>query len=181
MIQTKSIPAVSVIIPVYKVEEYLRECLDSVVNQTLDNIEIICVDDGSPDHSADIVLEYTEKYPNVKLIRKENGGLSSARNAGLDVATGEYVYFLDSDDYIEPDMLLNLLNLAEQNNLEIIYFNTNLVFENNKIRQLNQNYVDYYTRRHDYPGICTGQSMFAQMRSHREFFPSVCLNCFDGV
>lgn len=178
MTQTMPIPAVSVIIPVYRVEEYLRECLDSVVNQTLTNIEILCVDDGSPDHSADIVLEYAEKHPNIKLIRKENGGLSSARNAGLEVAAGEYVYFLDSDDYIEPDMLQNLVELAEQNNLEIVYFNTNLIFENSQIRKLNQNYVDYYTRRHEYSEICSGQSMFAQMRSHREFFPSACLQLF---
>ena len=178
MIQTKQTPAVSVIVPIYKVESYLRECLDSVVNQTLNNIEIVCVDDGSPDNSAQIVMEYAQKYPNIKLIRKENGGLSSARNAGLDVASGEYVYFLDSDDYIEPDMLQNLLKQANKNNLDIVYFNTNLVFENDQIRQMNQNYVDYYTRRHDYPRVCTGQSMFAQMRSHREFFPSVCLQLF---
>lgn len=73
-------PKVSVIIPLYNVEEYLRECLDSVVNQTLKDIEVICVDDGSPDRSAEIAAEYAAKYDNFKLIRKENGGQSSARN-----------------------------------------------------------------------------------------------------
>lgn len=173
MIQTKEIPAVSVIIPVYMVEEYLRECLDSVVNQTMKNIEIVCVDDGSPDHSADIVLEYKEKYPNIKLIRKENGGLSSARNAGLDVATGEYIYFLDSDDYVDTDMFETLYRKASEEDLDIIYFNAVPFFDSEQIKRDNQNYVNYYTRSHDYPGVCTGQAMFSAMRKHYEFLPAV--------
>ncbi len=178
MKQNTSQPAVSVIIPIYNVEQYLRECLDSAVKQTLKNIEIICVDDGSPDNSAQIVMEYAEKFDTVKLIRKENGGLSSARNAGLDVATGEYVYFLDSDDYIEPDMLKKLYTKAEKDSLDIIYFNTELFFESQRVREMNQNYVNYYTRKHDYSGVRTGQSMFAAMRKNREFLPSVCLQLF---
>ena len=174
----KTVPAVSVIIPIYNVEAYLRECLDSAVRQTLKKIEIICVDDGSPDNSVAIVEEYMKKYDTVKLVRKENGGLSSARNAGLDAATGEYVYFLDSDDYIEADMLKTLYKKASANNLDIIYFNTELFFESQKVRNLNRNYINYYTRQHDYSGVRTGQSMFAAMRKNREFLPSVCLQIF---
>ena len=173
-----TMPVVSVIVPMYNVEAYLRQCLDSVVEQTLKNIEIICVDDGSPDRSAEIAAEYAEKYPNVKVVRKENGGLSSARNAGLDVASGRYVYFLDSDDYLEPEALEALSAKAEAEELDIVYFNTHLVFENQKIRELNQNYVDYYTRKGKYEGVYTGQALFAAMRSNREFFPSVCLQMF---
>lgn len=178
MMHQTSEPLVSVIVPIYNVEAYLRECLDSAVNQTLKNIEIICVDDGSPDNSVDIVMEFAEKYDTIKLIRKENGGLSSARNAGLDAASGRYVYFLDSDDYIEPDMLQKLSDRADRDSLDIVYFNTRLIFESERVKELNQNYVDYYTRRHDYPGVKTGQTMFAQMRKNREFFPSVCLQMF---
>lgn len=171
-------PVVSVIIPVYKVEEYLRECLDSVVRQTLKNIEIICVDDGSPDNSVQIVMEYAEKYDNIVLVRKENGGLSSARNAGMDVARGRYVYFLDSDDYLDSDALKKLSKKADSENLDIVYFNTELFFESQKVREMNQNYVNYYTRKRDYSGVCTGQRMFAKMRANREFLPSVCLQMF---
>ena len=171
-------PIVSVIVPLYKVEDYLRECLDSAVRQTLQDIEIICVDDGSPDASADIAQEYVERFSHVRLIRKENGGLSSARNTGMDAARGRYVYFLDSDDYIEPDCLEKLSRLADAENLDIVYFNTELFFESQKVRELNLNYVNYYTRKHDYPGVCTGQTMFTKMRSNREFLPSVCLQMF---
>lgn len=173
-----SLPIVSVIIPLYNVEAYLRQCLDSVVGQTLKNIEIICVDDGSPDRSAEIAMEYVEKYPNVKLVRKENGGLSSARNAGLDVATGRYVYFLDSDDYLEPETLEELCTRADADELDILYFNTYLLFQSQQVREMNQNYVDYYTRKGRYDGVYSGQMLFAKMRSNKEFFPSVCLQLF---
>lgn len=171
----KSCPKVSVIVPMYKVEEYLRQCLDSAVKQTLPNIEIICVDDGSPDRSAEIAAEYAEKYNTVKLVRKENGGLSSARNAGLDVATGEYVYFLDSDDFIEPEMLEELCGKADAEQLDVVYFNTHLYFENQQVRDQNQNYLNYYTRKGDYSGVYSGQALFALMRENHEFLPSACL------
>ena len=103
------VTAISVIIPVYNVENYLRECLDSVINQSLDNIEIICVNDGSTDKSRDILSEYKNKDKRISILDKENGGLSSARNAGLKAAVGKYVFFLDSDDCIaSDDALANL-------------------------------------------------------------------------
>lgn len=93
-------PKVSVIIPVYNAEKYLRECLDSVVNQTLEEIEVICVDDGSTDGSLDILYEYEEKDSRVKVLKQKNQHAGVARNAGIDIAQGEYVHFLDSDDYL---------------------------------------------------------------------------------
>ena len=135
-------PAVSVIIPVYMVEDYLRECLDSAVKQTLSDIEIICVDDGSADSSAQIVEEYAAKYSTVQLIRKENGGQSSARNLGLDVAKGKYIYFLDSDDYLDLNTLEELYNKAEAENLDILCFNCVPFFESEKIKNENQNFID---------------------------------------
>lgn len=97
-------PFLSVIIPVYKVEEYLRQCVDSVLNQKLEDYELILVDDGSPDACPQICDEYAEQYQQVRAIHKPNGGLSSARNAGLRAASGQYVMFMDSDDWWNPDV-----------------------------------------------------------------------------
>ena len=96
---------ISVIIPVYKVEEYLDECVLSVIRQTYANLEIILVDDGSPDNCPRMCDEWATKDSRIKVIHKENGGLSDARNAGLDAAEGQYIAFIDSDDYIKPDMM----------------------------------------------------------------------------
>lgn len=95
---------ISIIVPVYKVEPYLRKCLDSILAQTFTNFEVILVDDGSPDNSGKICDEYAIKDSRVRVIHKENGGLSSARNAGIDIAQGKYLGFVDSDDYIAEDM-----------------------------------------------------------------------------
>lgn len=95
---------ISIIVPVYKVEPYLRKCVDSILAQTFTNFEVILVDDGSPDNSGKICDEYAIKDSRVRVIHKENGGLSSARNAGIDIARGKYLGFVDSDDYIAEDM-----------------------------------------------------------------------------
>ncbi len=95
---------ISVIVPIYKVEEYLHRCIDSIINQTYTNLEIILVDDGSPDNCPMICDEYAKKDSRIRVIHKKNGGLSDARNAGLEIATGEYIGFVDSDDWIHKDM-----------------------------------------------------------------------------
>lgn len=112
---------VSVIIPVYNVEKYLDKCLDSLVHQTIDNYEIIVVNDGTKDNSQNIIDEYKSKYPSliVSLI-KENGGLSSARNYGIEHASGEYVGFVDSDDYVDKDMFRLLYEKAKENNFDMV-------------------------------------------------------------
>ncbi len=106
----QSKPLISVVIPVYNVEKYLRGCIDSVLMQTFDNYEIILVDDGTPDSSGIICDEYAEKYENVRVIHKANGGLSSARNAGILNANGEYLLFIDSDDFYDDNKFLEKLN-----------------------------------------------------------------------
>ena len=95
---------VSVIVPVYNVEKYLEQCLDSIVHQTLKEIEIIVVNDGSTDSSPEIIREYELKYPQVKVIHQKNKGLSGARNSGLKLARGEYIGYVDSDDWIAVEM-----------------------------------------------------------------------------
>jgi len=106
-------PKVSVIVPIYNVEKYLRQCLDSIVNQTLKDIEIILVDDGSPDDCPEICDEYASMDNRIIVIHKENGGLGSAYNIGIKKATGEYIGFVEPDDYIEPDMYEVLYNNAK--------------------------------------------------------------------
>ena len=111
---------ISIIIPVYKVEQYLPECLDSVINQTYKNLEIICVDDGSPDNSGKILDEYASKDNRIKVIHKENGGVSSARNAGLDIATGDWISFVDADDYIASDFYDKLIGSSKDGEADVV-------------------------------------------------------------
>lgn len=111
---------VSIIIPVYNVEEYLKQCIDSAINQTYKNLEIWLVDDGSKDSGGKICDEYRELDSRIRVIHKENGGLSSARNAALDLMKGEYVYFLDSDDFISLDLIETYINLAEKYNVDVV-------------------------------------------------------------
>ena len=110
---------ISVIIPVYKVEQYLHRCINSVINQTYKNLEIILVDDGSPDNSGEICEELAQKDSRIKVYHKDNGGLSDARNYGTGKSNGDYITFIDSDDYIAPNYLEYLYNLLRKNNADI--------------------------------------------------------------
>ncbi len=119
----KSPPKISVIIPVYNAEAYLKDCLDSVVNQTLEEIEIICINDASPDNSLKILRKYEKKDKRIVVIdKKENEGANSARNAGLNIAKGEYIAFLDSDDYLDLNAYEIALKEAEDKDLDILSF-----------------------------------------------------------
>lgn len=112
-------PLISIIVPIYKVEQYLQRCLDSIIDQTYSNLEIILVDDGSPDDCPHICDEYAVKDNRVVVVHKENGGLSSARNAGLDICKGEYISFIDSDDWINNRYIEVLLDGITKNNADI--------------------------------------------------------------
>jgi len=114
---------ISIIIPIYNVEPYIKKCLDSVINQTYANLEIICVNDGSTDASGKICDEYAKKDSRVKVFHKINGGVSSAKNLGLKNITGKYVGFMDADDWIEPDMYEILHKSAQEKNVPIIIAN----------------------------------------------------------
>lgn len=122
----------SIIVPVYNVEEYLYECIDSILNQTFRNFELILVDDGSVDSCPQICDEYAKKDSRIKVIHKKNGGLSSARNAGLKVATGEFVTFVDSDDYLSNKTYENAFLMIKENNADIAIFGRYYVYSDNK-------------------------------------------------
>ncbi|MCM3399455.1 glycosyltransferase [Oceanobacillus profundus] len=113
---------ISVVIPVYNVEDYIDECIKSVLNQTYKNVEIIVINDGSTDNSLKILENYAFKNDNIILISQKNSGQSVARNKGIEVASGEYIYFLDSDDFILPETLDHLILTMEQNNLDLVRF-----------------------------------------------------------
>ena len=114
-------PKVSVIVPVYNTENYIEKCLNSLVNQTLEDIEIIVINDGSTDDSENLIDKFIGKYPNkIKYYKKENGGLSDARNYGLNYVTGEYIGFIDSDDYIELSMYEKMYKLAQNEQADIV-------------------------------------------------------------
>ena len=114
---------VSVIVPVYNVEQYLRKCLDGLVNQTLKEIEILVINDGTKDDSYKIMQEYADRYENIKIFSKENGGLSDTRNYGMKHASGEYVGFVDSDDFVETNMYETLYNKAKENHSDMVECN----------------------------------------------------------
>ncbi len=121
---------ISVIVPVYKVELYLKKCVDSLLNQTYKNLEIILVDDGSPDNCPKICDEYAKKDNRIKVIHKKNGGLSSARNAGLDIAKGDYIAFVDSDDYVHSDYINKLYNQVKKDGSSLAICGVQIVNEN---------------------------------------------------
>ena len=121
---------VSIIVPVYRVEKYINRCVESLINQTLSDIEIILVDDGSPDNCPAICDEWAKKDNRIKVVHKRNGGLSSARNAGLAVATGKYIGFVDSDDDVEMDMYEKMVSVAEREQVDFVMADYFRIFEN---------------------------------------------------
>lgn len=133
---------VSVIVPVYNVEKYIKKCLDSLVNQTLEDIEIIVVNDGSKDSSIDIVKEYAKKHNNIKLYEKENGGLSDARNYGLQFATGKYIAFLDSDDYVDANLYKKMYEKAKKEDSDMVECNFYWVYGKRNKKDIGEKYRD---------------------------------------
>lgn len=135
-------PKVSIIVPVYNVEKYIERCLDSLVNQTLKDIEIIIVNDGSTDGSKEKIQEYINKYKNIVYLEKENGGLSSARNYGIPYAKGEYIGFVDSDDYVELTMYEKMYNKAIEEKSDMVECNFIWEYPNKKREDIGKIYSD---------------------------------------
>lgn len=151
----------SIIVPIYKVEQYLSKCVDSLLNQDLlpEDYEIILVDDGSPDRCGEICEEYATRFSNIKVVHRENGGLSAARNSGIEVARGKYIQFVDSDDYLELGVLKFLVDKMEADKLDVLRFNYQNVnekyevFEPNKV---SKPFVDYRDK------VCDGLTFLTE-------------------
>ncbi len=153
---------ISIIVPVYNVEKYLNKCLNSLVNQTIDNYEIIVINDGSPDNSQKIIDDYAQNYPNIiKAFTKVNGGLSSARNYGLEKAVGEYVAFVDSDDYVDHEMFEEMYDKAFLENFDVVACNMNYIYKTKEVVVTSSFKSDLYNENDIreslisiYPAIC---------------------------
>ena len=163
-------PLVSVIIPIFNVEKYLQACVDSVVSQTYTNIEIILVDDGSPDMCPEICDEYAVRDKRIKVIHKTNGGLSSARNAGYNLSEGEFIYFLDSDDYIIETALEELLNCIRSNEADFVFFDALEIYDNVSITSKAK--YGKYQRKYQY-NVGNGSTVFLELMSNNEYRSSV--------
>lgn len=124
---------ISVVVPIYNVENYIKKCVDSILSQTYKNLEIILVDDGSPDNCPQICDEYAQKDSRIKVIHKENGGLSDARNAGIDISKGKFITFIDSDDYIEKDYVEVLYNSIKENASDMSIGSHKAIYDNGTI------------------------------------------------
>lgn len=165
---------VSVIIPVYNVEAYLRQCLDSVVNQTLCEIEIICVNDGSTDESAAILNEYVAKDARIKILTQVNSGQGAARNSGLMVANGEYVYFMDADDELaNASVLETLVAMAQRDSLDVLFFDAETVVDEGV--QTSAVHASDYIRQYDYSLVKSGRRLLSEFLKNREYTVSPCL------
>ena len=169
-------PKVTVALPVYNVEKYIRECLESVVNQTMPDIEIICVNDASEDESMDIVREYAEKDSRFVIINKAHEGLSVSRNVSIDAAGGEYIYFLDCDDYIAPNTLELLYSAAVSHDLDVLYFDGLAVFEDESFKTQTM-YETVYIKKCPGSGVLTGQQMLAHF-TIKNYKPHMCMQFF---
>lgn len=170
----------SIIVPIYNVEDYIEDCLKSVLDQSYKNYEVICIDDGSTDQSGIIIDAIKERDSRVKVIHKGNGGLSSARNAGIREASGKYVMFLDSDDMLTDGALDALNKATEQYDVDIIGYETaHLIYEEGMTVDPQKN--NYYSVEGTYTGVKTGEEYFTEMIEGKDFVESACLFLFKRV
>ena len=168
-------PTLSVIVPVYNMEAYLRECLDSVLQFSGISLEVVCVNDGSTDSSAEILEEYRRNDSRIIVVHQSNGGLSGARNRGLEEASGKYVLFLDSDDVLRPVDLPALLTFASENELEVMGFDARSFLDGESASDSWQILGNYYRRSRSYSRITSGANLLADQRSHHDYRVSCCL------
>ena len=168
------VPEISVVIPVYNVELFLRACVDSVLKQTFRNFEIILVDDGATDASPAICDAYAQESESVRVIHQANGGLSAARNTGLSAARGTYVYFLDSDDWIVPSALQKLHDIATRNNADAVLFEASVVDESGRSID-HKDYTEFYLRKLEYTDCRSGKHLFFDLLQNGDYVPAVPL------
>lgn len=170
---------ISIIVPIYNVEPYLRKCVSSILEQTYQNLEIILVDDGSPDNCSAICDEYSEKDARIRVIHKENGGLSDARNAGIDTATGEYIIFVDSDDWISENCIEVLLQIQQKNHTLISVIDT---VESDGTKESERSYSVGYDIKEVYTAEEAMQVIFLQHEFNTSAWAKLYhISIFDGI
>lgn len=169
------VPLVSVIMPVYNVESWLEESVHSIMNQTLEDIEIICVNDGSTDGSPEILKNLASVDSRITIITQPNGGLSAARNAGMKYAHGEYIYFFDSDDLLKSDALEYLYGEAQQYDFDVLLFDAETLFETEELKMKHEKLAQYYLRDKAYDDVLTGENIYSILRNANMYRCSVCI------
>ncbi len=169
---------ISVVVAVYNMQWYLAECIDSILAQTLEELEVLCIDDGSTDQSLELLHSYARKDARVKVYHQQNAGLSAVRNRGVSLAAGEYIYFLDSDDMLVPEGLEVLYQKSAEKELDILYFNGEAFYESHALESGHPEFRDYYIRKGSYPEQCPGQEMFVRMRRTGEYRTNTGLQFF---
>ncbi|WP_345546122.1 glycosyltransferase [Microbacterium jejuense] len=166
-------PDVSVVIPVYNSEPWLDDCLSSVLAQTGITVEVICINDGSTDQSRHVLQRYADEDPRLSIIDQPNSGQSVGRNAGLDVAAGRYLVYLDSDDFWPGDTLKTLVSKADEEHLDVLLFDC-FAFRDGDVSSATwARYSTYYQRSREYDLVRPGAEMMADMRRHRDYRPHV--------
>ena len=169
-------PRVSIIIPAYNVEKYLAECLHSTVCQTMKEIEVLCIDDGSSDASLAIADQFAQMDSRIQVIRQKHQGQSAARNLGISMAKGEYILFLDSDDFLDPDTVKMLYERSLAENLDILFFNCDVFSDEDAgTEEVMENESRYFERNHPYPDVYTGEELLYQMYHNKDYNCSPCL------
>ena len=172
-------PAVSIIIPVYNTEKYLRECLDSILNQSLTEIEVLCVNDGSTDSSLEILNEYAAKDPRVVVINSEtNNGLAYARDLALQQIRGKWVKFVDSDDLLPEGTLERQVKAAEAGDADILVHSAEAFYESEALAERFKSYKNAYAIQGSYPAVLSGPDYFQQACDSGDYHASVCIRLF---
>lgn len=166
---------ISVVIPIYNTEKYIVECVESVLENGQVEVEIICIDDGSTDSSLKLVKELAEKHDCIKVVSQENKGQSAARNKAIQMASGKYLYFLDSDDKIGKEALKSLFGYLEKDNLDVLYFSGASFYETEELAEKFKNFEMAYMRTGTYEGVCSGLELLEQLRDQKDFSVSPCI------
>ncbi len=166
---------VSVIIPCYNTEKYIRETLDSVLQQTFTDYEVICLDDGSTDHTLQILKEYQQNNPKIQVMTGENHGISFQRNQGVRLASGKYIYYLDSDDLIEKNCLERAYQVAERDNLDLLFFEAESFYDSEELEKEFPKFKTLYHRKKAYEGVYQGKDLYIQMENSGDLIMSVSL------
>ncbi|AXY25304.1 glycosyl transferase family A [Suicoccus acidiformans] len=162
----------SIIVPIFNTEHYLAECLDSLLSQGITDYEIICINDGSTDNSLEILEKYSECYPFIRVFNQCNKGLSVTRNRGINLAKGKYIYFMDSDDVLEENSLIYIIDQMEQKNLDLYVFDAESFLDDSVKEDLE---IIRYDKSQSYGIYETGVCLFEELVKDRVFSPSACL------
>lgn len=171
----KAEPLVSVVVPCYNVEQYVGDALDSLLSQTYRRIEIICLDDGSTDQTAEVLKRYATLHDNISAILNNNHHQGWERNKGMKLAKGKYLYFMDSDDILAPEAITELVLFAEQNETDIIYFEADSFYETDELKLKFPAYESLYHRKHAFPSIYNGEDLYFRQRKRGGMIISPCL------